>query len=206
MRRWEEFLDDLSAFLSLSDVQSDRPLFLFAHSHGALVLASAIIRGIPVAAHAAGCIMISPFFRNKVPVPWHKLLIARCANPIVPWLCVGSGLSETWMSSDPAMQSESAADTLITRFATPRWYLETIAAQQRALAGAAQFRLALLICIGDVDPVADPKGGEEFFHHSASPDKTLKIYPNHLHELLRESQREKIFAEVLSWIQSRIRS
>ena len=65
------------------------------------------------------------------------------------------------MSADTAMQAESTADPLVTRFATPRWYLETITAQRRALEGAPQFRLPLLMCIGDADPVADPIGGEE---------------------------------------------
>src|SRR5205814_1386053 len=119
--------------------------------------------------------------------PWHKTLLARCANPFVPWLCVGSGLSETWMSADTAMQAESTADPLVTRFATPRWYLETITAQRRALEGAPQFRLPLLMCIGDADPVADPAGGEQFYNQAGASDTTLKVYPGLLHELLRET-------------------
>jgi alpha-beta hydrolase superfamily lysophospholipase len=203
VRRWDEYLQDLSAFLSLDAMRNRGPLFLLAHSHGALLLANAVIRKITGIEPTTGCIMSSPYFRNKVHVPWHKRLIAKCANPIVPWLGVGSGLSETWMSADPAMQADSAADSLITRFATPRWYLETILAQKRALAEAGQFRLPLMMLIGDADPVADPTGGKEFYERAGTADKSIKTYPALLHELLRETEREAIFEEMLSWMRSR---
>src|SRR5437899_3146686 len=48
VRRWEEYLDDLSAFLALDEMRSDgNPLFLLAHSHGAVVLSAAALHSCP---------------------------------------------------------------------------------------------------------------------------------------------------------------
>src|SRR5579859_2625672 len=54
VRRWEDYLDDLSAFLALDELAQARPLFLLGHSHGALVLAVAVIGG---RITAQGCVM-----------------------------------------------------------------------------------------------------------------------------------------------------
>src|SRR5207248_10684803 len=53
--RWDEFLDDLAAFLALPVVRgAGGPLFLLGHSHGGLVAAVAGIRG---RVDVAGCIL-----------------------------------------------------------------------------------------------------------------------------------------------------
>jgi alpha-beta hydrolase superfamily lysophospholipase len=202
--RWEEYLDDLDAFLALEDLQPEarqgRPLFILGHSHGALVLAAAGIRGLP---GVAGCIFTAPYLRSNMAVPRYKIATAYLLQRAAPSLRVPNGLRDEWMSSDDAMVRDSGRDELIVRTATPRWYVSHLRAQQEVLARAGEFRLPLLALMGDADRVADPRAAAEFCRRAGSDDVTLRVYPDRLHELLREAGREQIFAHVLEWLRER---
>jgi alpha-beta hydrolase superfamily lysophospholipase len=202
VRKWEQYQQDLLTLLQLPAVQkrNDQPLFLLGHSHGGLVVAAAGVYEDDRLAQVRGCILTSPFFRNNVTVPARKIWLARAANPVLPWLKFPIGLREEWMSSDPEMVEESRRDPLRARVATPRWYLGMTQAQERVMKEAGRFTKPLLVLTGSADPVADPSAGQEFYERAGSADKTYRSYPNLLHELLREKQRETAFADVRNWI------
>jgi alpha-beta hydrolase superfamily lysophospholipase len=68
------------------------------------------------------------------------------------------------------------------------------------MANAPAFRPPLLCLTGDADVIADPRASARFVERAGSSDKTLKTYPGHKHELLREAERETIFASILAWM------
>ena len=43
-----------------------------------------------------------------------------------------------------------------------------------------------------------------FHDRAGSPDKTLKLYEGHVHDLLRDLDRELVMADITQWIESRI--
>jgi lysophospholipase len=205
VNRWTEYLDDLHAFLKslapspLSPLPS--PLFLLGHSHGGLVAAAAAQQGL---SRVAGCILASPFFRGTVPVSPGKKRLAVWANCVLPWVLVSSGLRKEWMSSDPEMLQQSGKDPLVFHLATPRWYLEVLRVQQEVMGRASDVELPLLCLVGEKDPITDPASVREFSEAAGSSDKTIKVYPGQLHELLREAAREETYEEILGWIKGRI--
>jgi lysophospholipase len=201
LRGWDEYVDDLDAFLGLAALREHPPLFLLGHSHGGLVLTAAAIRGLR---DVRGCILTSPFFRNRMTVPPVKRLLARAMNPLIPWLRVRTGLSDGMMTSDPAMIADTAADPLVVRMATPRWYFGSLEAQRRVLADAPRFTHPLLLLCGGADPIADVSTAEAFFHSAGSADKTMKVYPGLLHEILREVRREEVSNDILTWLRQRV--
>ncbi|HTE17116.1 MAG TPA: lysophospholipase [Armatimonadota bacterium] len=201
--RWDDYLDDLDAFLGLDAVQGDgssSPLFVLGHSHGGLVLAAAGIRGL---AGVEGCIFSAPYLRSRIVVPPAKVRLARLVNPVTPWLLIPSGLRDEWMSSDPVMVADSRADPLILHGATPRWYLGCREAQAEVARRAGEFSLPHLLLMGGADPVSDGDAAREFSEGAASSDKTFRLYPRFLHELLRETGREEILNHILEWLRER---
>ena len=203
--RWEDYLEDVRAFLALPAVRERPgvPLFLLGHSHGGLVVAAAAISGVFFESSVRGCILSSPFLRSRLPSPRRNRLLAHILNPFVPWLCVANGLNSAMMSSDPAMRLDNQNDPLCLRIATPRWYLGQLRAQQYVLARAADFRLPLLILAGGADPIADPDAAIGFAARAGAADKSHRLYPGHLHELLRETNRQAIFSDILDWLRPR---
>jgi alpha-beta hydrolase superfamily lysophospholipase len=200
--RWEEFLDDLRAFLALDELRpgADRPpLFVLGHSHGGLVVARAAIEGI-IGNQVVGCVLSSPYFAGALNVPAWKHWLARALDPVCPWARVRSGLSQEMMSSDPELVAESRADPLMLRCATPRFYLRMLDAQAETMRRAGEFRLPLLTLAGDADPLSSVEAIRTFHERSASSDKMMHVYPGLRHELLRESRRQDVFAEILDWM------
>jgi lysophospholipase len=205
VRNWDEYLDDLGAFLALPEL-GDRPepLFLLGHSHGGLIAAAAGVRGV-LPPRVAGCVLSAPYLVNCLAVPRVKAAAARVLNVVAPWLRVRSGVSPRMMSGDARQVEESRRDPLLLRSATPRWFLTHRPVQAEALARAGEFRLPLLVLCGDADPIADPRGAAAFHAGAGSRDKSLVVYPGFKHEPLREDGRERVFGDVLAWIEGRAR-
>ena len=208
--RWEDYLDDLRAFLALAELsgRGGPPLFILGHSHGGLVLAAAVVRRLVDSSTTAGCVLSAPYLRGGTRIPRLKFAAARVANRVLPWIRVPTGIGDGAMSSDPAMVQDSRDDPLLQHAATPRWYFATLTAQADTLARAAEFdpNLPLLCLAGDADRVADPAAVAQFHRGAGAADKTLRVYPGKLHELLRETGRDVILEDILGWIVERARA
>lgn len=202
---WEAFLEDLGVFLGA--VRSEAaghplPLFILGHSHGGLLVAAAGERGLLEGME--GCVLSAPFLRSALHVPKVKLLLGRLANLVAPAMAIPNGIRSEMMSSDPDKVRDSHEDPLLFRSATPRWYFGVLRAQIEVMRDAARFHQPLLILAGDADPIADHHATYEFIHEAESEDKSLRILPDQLHEILREADREETFAYILEWLHDRL--
>jgi alpha-beta hydrolase superfamily lysophospholipase len=210
VRKWDEYLDDVQAILAASrpvwasEGLAGLPLFVLGHSHGGLILAAAGIRGILKPDEVTGCIMSAPYLRPAQALTWPWRVIAAVTNVVSPSLRVATGLSPEMMSGDPAMISDSEADTLLLRAATPRWYTTALRAQAEVFAHADRFRLPLLCLFGDEDRVASVDGARRFVERTGSIDKTFQLILGARHELLRETSRDDTFARILRWMSLRM--
>ena len=207
VERWDEYVDDLRTFLVQPELAANDgpPLFVLGHSHGGLAVIAAAIEGMSELGRVAGVVLTNPYLRNAVPVPLYRRLIARTIDPFLPWARFSSRVRVEWLTSDARMQQETIDDPLCHRCATPRWFLMMQDAQRRALERAGSFRLPMLMMIGSKDRVADPDACRHFFDRAASSDKSLMVYPDMVHELLRETERERVYADVFRWMEQRIR-
>lgn len=63
----------------------------------------------------------------------------------------------------------------------------------------------LLIVHGGNDEVCDPACVEELYRRAASEDKTIKIYPGLLHQMVGEEEKdvEVVFGDVVEWLKTR---
>lgn len=200
--RWEVYLDDLAAVLDRGPGDAGGPLFVIGHSHGGLVAAfAAQRRRLPT--DVRGVVLANPFLAPAFRIPLWKRSVARIANVVAPAMQIPSGLRGTRMCTDPVLQAETAADPLLFRVATPRWYAGCLAAQREAFERAREFTAPLLVLVGTGDTVARPASTREWFARTGAADKRLIEYPGLLHELFRETDRNRVFADVAGWIGER---
>ena len=204
--RWEEYLEDLRAFMRREDrCDPNLPTFVLGHSHGGLIIAAAVERGILTQDRVAGCILCSPYLATLQPIPLYKLAMARVADRVAPWLAVPTGLRGEWRSGDPVMRKADREDPYMSRTATPRWFISMRKAQAKTLQEAEAFKLPLLCLIGENDVIADPAAVAAFYSSAAAPDKSLYTYAGGVHELLRDFTREKASADILGWMRARVK-
>lgn len=203
VQAWSDYLEDLGHLLAEPEVTAPEtvPLFILGHSHGGLILAAAVERGL---VECSGCILSAPYFAARFQVPAHKERLAFAVHRVLPWLPVPNGLKGEWMSSDEKMVHEGRSDPYMVRVATPRWYVGCLGAQAEVRAHADQFHLPLLSLVAGEDPVADPGAIRTFHAGAGSSDKELAEFPEFRHEVLREARREEVYVRVLEWMRSRV--
>jgi alpha-beta hydrolase superfamily lysophospholipase len=200
VNQWEEYLDDLAALLRASFKSSAPCDFVIAHSHGALVAAAAALRGqLP----CRGCVFTAPFFRLKIPLSRTIRLVAQISSHAAPAWRFKSHVDAEILTRDEQLAEETRRDPLCLGIATPRWFVTVSPVMREVMRRAEEFSLPLLTMIPSADRIADPAAGEEFFRRAGSMDKTLKIYPEYRHELLRELGREQIYEEIHQWMRAR---
>lgn len=196
--RFGEFLDDARELRKLvGDRAKGAPTFLFGHSFGGLVATSSAIDD---STPWKGLVLSAPFFGLALQVPKAKILAGKIASRIVPKLGLPSGLAGRDMTHDEAKAKDYDADPLVFKNATARWFTETSAAQDRALAGASRLTLPLYVTFGTADKVASMTAAKKFFDAAGSADKTWDPREGLFHEVLNEPSWKEIVEPIARWI------
>lgn len=209
IRRFDDYTSDVAATLAWARTtygRGDEPLFLLGHSMGGLValrLALSRPQGL------AGLILTSPFFGFKLHVPRLKAAIGRACSLLVPTLALPTGLDPALLSHDSAVTAAYAADTLVNRVATARWFTEVTQAQAEGFARAPSLGVPTLFLQAGDDRIADPGATRALFERAGAPgiDKSLTIYPEMFHEILNELEpaRSRVLSDVTRWLQAHAR-
>jgi alpha-beta hydrolase superfamily lysophospholipase len=196
--RFAEFLDDGAELTRLVRERApDVPAVLFGHSFGGLVAASvAIARPSPWRALA----LSGPFFGVAVQVPLVKRLAGRIATRVAPTLGIPMGLGGKDVTHDAERARAYDEDPLVFKNATARWFSETEAAQDRAIARAASLTMPLLLVIGLEDHVVSVPRARAFFDAAGSAEKTWDGREGLFHEVLNEVEWRPIADRFAEWI------
>jgi len=200
VEQFDDYVDDIASLVQA--VRADEkglPLFLLGHSAGGVV---ACLYAVGHQAELAGLICES--FAFRLPAPDFALAVLKGLSHVAPHAPVLRPKNEDF-SRDPKVVAEMNADPLIAGEAQPT---KTVAAMVRAderLENEFQLiTLPLLILHGTADKATRPEGSRLFHDRAGSLDKTLKLYEGHVHDLLRDLDRELVMADIVPWIASRI--
>jgi acylglycerol lipase len=196
--RFEEFLDDAAELrLLVSQRAPALPAILFGHSFGGLVATSVVLaRPSPWRALA----LSAPFFWVATAVPVAKRLAGKVATRIAPTLALPTGLSGRDVTHDPERARAYDEDPLVFKTATARWFTETQAAQERAVARAPSLSMPLLVVAGLSDSIASVPRARAFFDAAGSSDKTWDGREGLFHEVLNEVGWRPIADRFAGWI------
>jgi alpha-beta hydrolase superfamily lysophospholipase len=196
--RFDEYIDDLEGEITRARGEG-LPVFLLAHSFGALVGAHYAPR---LGDTIVGMVMTSPFFKLALPVSPLKLWAAKIASRIAPKLQLPSGLKGADVSRDPEIIRIYDSDPLNNKNATARWATEALAAQESLVEKADKIQLPVLVVAGAADRIADANQAQVVFDRLGSTDKTLRLLAGQFHEVLNElpDDRQKTVALIVEWL------
>lgn len=202
VHRYEDLVDDLNAVIAWARGRwPELPIFLFGHSNGGqVVLRRAVDSGDAI----AGVIVSNPTLRIAMPIPPLKLAMGRFLMRMAPWVTLKAFESSEGMTSDPVMLGARGRDQFRHNRINPPFFFGMVAGGEMLLSRAEAMRPPLLMLLGGRDPVVDGAASRDFFNRASSPDKTLLVYPDMMHEPLNEIGRERVLADIADWVAPRL--
>lgn len=201
VERFDDCLADLRLFLErVRAAAGSAPVFLVAHSNGALIAARFLL-GAPD--EVRGLVLSSPYLRLKMKVSPLKVAAGKLVQRFLPALPMKNDLKVEDLTRDVAIQQATRRDPLYQSIATPRWFTESSAAQETVLRRASELVTPFLCLVGSADPIADPAAARELFEGATAKDKQFKRYDGLLHELFHEPERDLVFKDVVAWLDAR---
>jgi acylglycerol lipase len=195
-----EYVSDVAGAVAIAKSR-DRglPLFLLGHSAGGVVSS---VYTLEHQAELTGFICES--FAFQVPAPGFALAAIKWLSHIAPRLPVLKLKNEDF-SRDPKAVAALNSDPLIANEVQPAITVAALVrADERLREEFPRITLPVLIMHG-TDDKATVCDGSRFFHETdGSKDKTLKLYEGHYHDLLNDTGKEGVLADITAWIDQRV--
>jgi alpha-beta hydrolase superfamily lysophospholipase len=200
--RFDEFLDDLARMLdAVREAEPGRPIFLVGHSMGGLITTAFLRERHP---DVAGAVTSGAALAMPDAFPRWRAILARMLRRVVPRLALPSGLPTHGVSRDAAVVRAYEADPLVHSTMTTSLAMELLDRLQRTAGGGAEIRVPMLMLHGGADLLVSAEGTREFAKTVTVPGSDVRIYPELYHEIFNEPEQEKVFADVLHWLDERL--
>jgi len=196
-----EYDEDIAKIISSVRSRSQaKSLFLIGHSMGGLIALRYAARK---SGTLTGAIVSAPLIEVAVPVPAHKLMIARVSARMAPRMRLDNEINPANLSRDPEVGRAYAADPLVNRKVSGKWFAEATRAMKEVAERASQITTPVLVMHGTEDKLASVDATKRLFERIGSSDKELVIYPGFYHELFNEPEKQEVFDRVTDWLDKR---
>jgi acylglycerol lipase len=199
---FDEYVSDLSRFVnSVREKHPTLKRFLFGHSMGGAIAAQLAIKQ---PNQVDGLLLSSPYLINAVSVPAPLMVVSGFVSRVLPGLPTIK-LDSKDISRDPGVVKSYDTDPLNYRSGTKaRFGTELLGAGNYVFSHASTIKLPILVMVGSGDRIADAQGGKKLFELVGSSDKTLKVYDDYYHEIINDIGKEKVYEDILAWLQQHL--
>ena len=194
---WNQWTDDIAAFVSLVEGQASGEVIPVGHSFGGAAMLSAALAG--KLKNARRFIVSSPALKLKVTVPGWKVSLGDFTSRVVPRVAMSNEVDPTTVSRIPEVVEAYRNDPLVHSMISSRMFTEWRRATEDILASAGQITIPFLILAGDSDRLVDPSGSEQL-HAKSQAKSTLHMLPGRYHEPFNDLGSEEVFDILASWV------
>ena len=195
---FSDYVGDLDLFWEKARATAHgTPTFLFAHSLGALIATHWAFKR---PEGVKGLLLGSPFYKLALKAPPLKLFGAKLIKNIMPGLHMSNELKVEDLSTDVAWQKASSEDPLYLHVLTPRWFFETLGAQEQLTGRGKDLVVPVIYLAGGADPIASMPAARAFYETVGSTDKTWRDYPGFRHEIWAEVEKGRVISDIVEWI------
>jgi lysophospholipase len=198
---FSEYVADLKRIFEWGRLSSHNTVIV-GHSMGGLISAR-FVQQFPE--HVSALALISPLLGVQVKVNPVTVALARVLSLVRPKSRFRKKIDPAYSSRNPAALRRGAQDPLIRQSLTAAWYFAMRAALRTAWDLAGRIACPLLVLQAGCDRIVDPLAPHAWIERVASLDKTLRILPDHYHELLNEIDWANTLADLLDWLELRLR-
>jgi alpha-beta hydrolase superfamily lysophospholipase len=190
---------DLSTMVALIKRDlPDRNVFLVGHSWGGLIT---LAYTVDHPRDIAGLILSAPAARPKN-VSAIQIVIGKLLANIAPNAGVAT-IPHDKVSSDPGVVEAQRTDPLTYQGPIrARMASDTLTAMKHVATGLPNLTIPILLLHGTDDVIADPSTSRYVHDTIGSPSRTFKLYEGLWHQVFNEPQRESVYADVKTWLNS----
>jgi alpha-beta hydrolase superfamily lysophospholipase len=180
------------------EVAGDRPVVLYGHSMGTLIVLGYLLSDRP----KPDLVVAGSPALDSTLASWKKAL-ARFLGRIAPTLPIPNGIDGRTLSRDPAVGERAAADPVTCRVSTARFGAEGLAEQARVRHEYRGLPPIPMLVLHGLDDGLVPSSASEIL--GTLPNAERRTYPGLRHELHNEPEGPQILDEVIAWIRERAR-
>ncbi len=200
IRSFRDYLQDVRQFIQLCKALHPQPckFFLAGHSLGGLIVLAYCLERTEF---LSGVVASGPAIGVNMEVPGYKKILASALSAFFPSIRFQNEVHPHLLSRDPLVVENYLSDPLVHHSATARFYTEVIKTMTEVRRNIRALRLPVLFLQGENDRIVDPRAAEQAFQAIEFKDKTLRLYPNNLHEVFNDLDKEIIFEDLYRWIQ-----
>lgn len=196
------YFQDVLAMLEL--VRRENPgkkVFLLGDSMGGLIYFMTAARE---PACCDGLILTCPFFKTSLALPLPMLFSIFFSMLYDQRKQFNMPFNASMITRDQAYMKVVESDPRESRLATSGQLVRTQLEQLRARAAARKIKISVLFLLSGTDLLTDIKESRAVFKRLKTTDKTLIEYPEMLHNLAIDIGKEKVFSDILAWLDKRV--
>jgi len=197
-----EYVSDVAAVIRIAKAREPGlRVFLLGHSAGGVVSCTYALDN---QSELAGLICES--FAFKVPAPDFALAIIKGLSYLAPRLPVLKLKNKDFTRDPKAVQALNDDPFTANEIQPAKTVAALVRADERLKKEFPRIMLPVFILHGTVDKATVPSGSRFFYETAGSKDKTLQMYEGHFHDLLNDFGKEKVMADIQSWIDKRVKA
>ncbi len=198
---FDHYADDIEILLDHTRNRfSDKPLFIYGHSLGGLIVLFFLIQRQP---DLSGAVITNPGLRTALGEQKVKVMLARLLGSLMPAGSMASGLEQEALARDQAVIEAYRNDPLVHDKVSFGFGKQSLLAIDYIFSNAERINLPLLLMHGTADRIAYVSGPEELA--SRAPDScNLKIWEGFYHELHNEPEKDAVFAFLKEWLDGKV--
>jgi alpha-beta hydrolase superfamily lysophospholipase len=196
------YYNDLRALSAIINKENPgKKIFLVGESMGGLI---AFVFALKEPHLLNGVVCMVPAFGSAMKIPWYyyfQLVASLFYNrrkqfkmPFNAAMCTKDTQYQKVMDANPAEH----------RFATTSLLISIIIEQIRAMTLKNKLKIPVLFMAAGKDYLVDEKLVRKVFYSMKVKDKEIVEYPELLHALPIELERQKVFDDVLTWVNKKI--
>ena len=198
---FDDYTRDYKIFLDMvmkNEKVLKGPVILLCHSMGALIQLKTMIRNPELKCDAI--VVSSPLLGIAVNVPAIKARGAQILNMLLPQVTLGNELSNDMLTRDTDVIREYEQDALRHNRISSGAFLGFLDSFAYVNPRANEIKKPALFVVSSADPVVSSEAAKNFYEHIGSKKKELFVYPDAKHELINDTIRSTVFADIKNFL------
>lgn len=196
---FETYYRDIAALAETAGKEHPgKKIYLVGESMGGLI---AYLHASSSDARWDGLVCLSPAFKSRLPLGWATYAAIFMSFYLTPTRQFRMPFTSAMCTRDAAYRAVMDMSLAENRLASARMLGLILFGQMKARGAGRRCRVPLFFLLAGDDAIVDPAAAAEIFDRSRCPQKEIVRYPEMHHSLSVELGREKVFGDILRWVE-----